>query len=181
MMDVLLAHQLLAALPVTACLLLVGDVDQLPSVGPGAVLADIIASGAAPVARLTASSPPGARERHRNGAAHAIHAGELPESVPAGKLGDFYFIEVDEPPAILDALSPWVRDASRHASGSITFRDVQVLTPMNRFDLGRMPAPQRQAWRRFGVSVLDEIPKSPASASTFRIGDKVLGIRPTTI
>jgi exodeoxyribonuclease V alpha subunit len=170
MMDVLLAHQLLRALPVTACLLLVGDVDQLPSVGPGAVLADIIASGVVPVARLTEIF----RQAQESGivrAAHAIHAGELPESAPADMLGDFYFIEVDEPPVILERIVALVRERIPARFGLDPFRDVQVLTPMNRFDLGARALNARL--QEILNPALDE-PEVARFGSTFRIGDKVL-------
>src|SRR5205823_10044616 len=82
MVDVVLMNQLLRAVPPAACVVLVGDVDQLPSVGPGAVLADLIGSGIVAVARLT--------EVHRQAeeswivrVAHAVHHGDGPESAPA--------------------------------------------------------------------------------------------------
>ena len=84
MVDIVLMNQLLTALPASASLLLVGDADQLPSVGPGRVLADIIASGAIPVVRLTEIF----RQAQESGivrAAYRIHAGEMPEATPAGR------------------------------------------------------------------------------------------------
>jgi exodeoxyribonuclease V alpha subunit len=170
MMDVLLAHQLLRALPPTACLLLVGDVDQLPSVGPGAVLADIIASARVPVARLAEIF----RQAQESGivrAAHAIHAGELPASAPADKLGDFYFIEVDEPPVILERIVALVRERIPARFGLDPFRDVQVLTPMNRFDLGARALNARL--QEILNPPMDE-PEVARFGWTFRVGDKVL-------
>src|SRR5262249_57568578 len=94
--------------PPWACLVLVGDVDQLPSVGAGSVLADLIESGLVPVARLT--------EVHRQAgaswivrAAHAVNRGEEPESAPAGK-GDFYFVEAPEPAAIIERIVQMVKE-----------------------------------------------------------------------
>ena len=90
MVDIVLMHQLLRALPASVCLILVGDADQLPSVGPGSVLADIIASRAIPVVRLTEIF----RQAQESGivrAAYRVHDGDMPESVRADKLGDFYF------------------------------------------------------------------------------------------
>src|SRR5437879_2776418 len=135
MVDVLLMSQLLQAVPSRACLLLVGDVDQLPSVGPGAVLADVIASGAVPVVRLTEIFRQ-AQQSFIVRAAHAVHDGQMPESAPADKLGDFYFIEANEPAAILERMVALVRDRIPARFGLDPFRDVQVLTPMNRFELG---------------------------------------------
>src|SRR5262249_59277440 len=94
-----LRSRLAQAGPRHACLVLVGDVDQLPSVGPGTVLADVIASGAVPVVRLTEIfRQAGASWIVR--AAHAVNGGEMPESAPAGQ-GGFYFVEADHPPPIL--------------------------------------------------------------------------------
>src|SRR5437879_9568106 len=103
MVDVLLMSQLLQAVPSRACLLLVGDVDQLPSVGPGTVLADIIASGAVPVVRLTEIF----RQAEQSGivlAAHHVHQGILPEAGSPDRLGDFYVVEAESPAAILDRI-----------------------------------------------------------------------------
>src|SRR5204863_1146879 len=93
MVDVVLMNQLLRAVPPWACLVLVGDVDQLPSVGPGTVLADLIASGAVPVVRLTEIFRQAGQSSIVR-AAHAVNAGELPSSAPAGQ-GDFYVIEAE--------------------------------------------------------------------------------------
>jgi exodeoxyribonuclease V alpha subunit len=135
MVDVPLMHKLLRALPAPAHLLLVGDVDQLPSVGPGSVLADIIASGVIPVVRLTEVFRQAAHSRIiRN--AHRINRGELPEAGASGEESDFFFIERDEPDAIAKTLVEVVRERipKRHARDPM--RDIQVLTPMNRGSLG---------------------------------------------
>jgi exodeoxyribonuclease V alpha subunit len=169
MVDVVLMNQLLRAVPSSACLVLVGDVDQLPSVGPGTVLADIIASSAVPVVRLTEIfRQAGASWIVR--AAHRVNQGELPESAPANQ-GDFYFIEANTPDVILDRIVTMVRDRIPARFGLDPFRDVQVLTPMNRSDLGTQHLNQRlqevlnphksvAEVQRFGV--------------TYRAGDKVL-------
>ena len=134
MVDVVLMNQLLRAVPPWACLVLVGDVDQLPSVGPGTVLADVIASQAVPVVRLTEIFRQ-AGQSWIVRAAHAVNAGELPESAPAGQ-GDFYFVEAETPEAILDRIVQMVRERIPARFGLDPFRDVQVLTPMNRSELG---------------------------------------------
>src|SRR6266540_2578671 len=108
MVDVALMHQFLKAVPPWACLVLVGDVDQLPSVGPGTVLADLIASRVLPVVRLSEIFRQ-AEQSWIVRAAHAVHQGELPESAPAGQ-GDFYFVEAATPEAILDRIVTMVRD-----------------------------------------------------------------------
>ncbi|MCS7046575.1 MAG: AAA family ATPase, partial [Gemmataceae bacterium] len=142
MVDVLLMSQLVRALPTRACLILVGDVDQLPSVGPGAVLADVIASGVIPVVRLTEVFRQ-AQSSAIVAAAHQIHQGRLPESSPplrgspaAGGArpdsGDFYFIEVNDPPIILARIVELLVDRIPARYRLDPVRDVQVLTPMNR-------------------------------------------------
>ena len=79
-----------------AGLLLVGDVDQLPSVGPGQVLADVIGSGAVPVARLTEVFRQAAESRIVVNA-HRINSGQMPEPPKTGEASDFYLVEIDEP------------------------------------------------------------------------------------
>jgi exodeoxyribonuclease V alpha subunit len=134
MVDIALMNKLAQAIPPHACLVLVGDVDQLPSVGPGTVLADVITSGVVPVVRLTEIfRQAGASWIVR--AAHAVNAGEMPESAPAGQ-GDFYFVEADDPETILDRIITMVRQRIPARFGLDPLRDVQVLTPMNRSELG---------------------------------------------
>ena len=90
MVDVLLMQALMRAVPDHAALLIVGDIDQLPSVGPGQVLADVIASGAVPVVRLTEVFRQAAHSRIIT-SAHQINRGSVPDlSRPAGD-SDFYF------------------------------------------------------------------------------------------
>ena len=96
MVDVMLMRALLAAVPDEAALLIVGDVDQLPSVGPGQVLADIIASGAVPVVRLTEVFRQAAQSRIVT-TAHGINRGAIPDlSRPEGD-SDFYFVPAEDP------------------------------------------------------------------------------------
>jgi len=135
MVDITLMHQLLRAMPTSACVILVGDADQLPSVGPGCVLADIIASKAIPVVRLTEIFRQ-AQESSIVRAAYRIHAGEMPESNSADTLGDFYFIEADSPTIILDRVVALIRDRIPARFQLDSINDIQVLTPMNRSELG---------------------------------------------
>src|SRR5712691_10674871 len=94
MVDVLLMHALLKAVPETAALLVVGDVDQLPSVGPGQILADMITSGAVPVVRLTEVFRQAAQSRIIT-SAHRINQGSIPDlGKPEGD-SDFYFVQAD--------------------------------------------------------------------------------------
>jgi len=170
MLDVVLANQLLRAVPPWACVVLVGDRDQLPSVGAGSVLADLIDSEVVPVVRLT--------EVHRQAsssyivrAAHAVNRGDVPESAPNAS-GDFFFVEADTPDAITDKILTMVRDRIPARFGLDPLRDVQILSPMNRTDLGvsnmnqvlqaALNPPDRGAneVEKFGI--------------TFRVGDKVI-------
>ena len=136
MVDVLLMNQLLKAVPDHAAVLFVGDVDQLPSVGPGAVLQDIIESGQVPTVRLT--------EIFRQAAsssivvnAHRINDGRPVETPDGGgELQDFYFIPADSPEEIHDKLFQVVTERIPKRFGLSPIRDIQVLTPMNRGSLG---------------------------------------------
>jgi exodeoxyribonuclease V alpha subunit len=105
MVDVMLMQALMKAVPDDAALLIVGDIDQLPSVGPGQVLADVIASRAVPVVRLTEVFRQAAQSRIIT-SAHKINQGSIPDlSKPEGD-SDFYFVQADDPetavPRIVD-------------------------------------------------------------------------------
>ena len=111
---------LLMALPDASALLLVGDVDQLPSVGPGQVLADVIASGAVPVVRLTEVFRQAAQSRIITNA-HRINQGQMPElTAPNGS--DFYFVEAAEPEDAARKLLAVVRDRAPTRFGLEAFR-----------------------------------------------------------
>ena len=134
MVDVALMAQLLRAIPDHAAVLLVGDVDQLPSVGPGTVLADIMASGRIPTVTLT--------EIFRQAAtsqiivnAHRVNQGQLPVMREGGP-SDFYVIPADTPEEIQAKLLRVVTERIPQRFGLHPIRDVQVLTPMNRGSLG---------------------------------------------
>ncbi|MCJ2125868.1 ATP-dependent RecD-like DNA helicase [Methylobacterium sp. J-077] len=135
MVDVPLMNALTKAVPEHAALLLVGDVDQLPSVGPGQVLADIIASGAIPVARLTEVFRQAAESRIVVNA-HRINAGKMPEPAARGTDSDFHLIEIDEPEPAVATLIEVVTKRIPARFGLDPVRDVQVLTPMQRGVLG---------------------------------------------
>jgi exodeoxyribonuclease V alpha subunit len=169
MVDIVLMNQLLRAVPPWACVVLVGDVDQLPSVGAGSVLADLIASKVVKVVRLTEIFRQ-AGQSHIVRAAHAVNHGEEPQSAPDGS-GDFYFIEAESPATILERIIYLVRERIPARFGLDPLRDVQVLTPMNKSELGVRNLNQRlqevlnpnhsgKQVERFGWS--------------FRVGDKVL-------
>ncbi|HEV7280700.1 MAG TPA: AAA family ATPase [Pirellulaceae bacterium] len=135
MLDVELAGRLFAALPERSCIVLVGDVDQLPSVGPGLVLSDLIESEQIPCVRLTRVFRQASGSRIVQ-AAHAVLHGEFPEPSPAGELSDFYFVEEDDPEGSLDKIVRLVRDRIPERFQLDPLEDVQVLSPMNKSLLG---------------------------------------------
>ncbi len=162
MVDIVLMNQLLRALDDDCALLLAGDVDQLPSVGPGAVLADIIACGTVPTVRLT--------EIFRQAAAsqiivnaHRINRGEMPvRAEEGGRPSDFYCIPAETPEEIHDKLMYLVSERIPRRFRLDPIRDIQVLAPMNRGGLGarslnvelqqrlnpgREPKVERYGWR----------------------------------
>ena len=137
MVDVPLMASLLAALPPEAALLLVGDVDQLPSVGPGQVLADVIASGAIPVTRLTEVFRQAAASRIIT-SAHAINAGQLPDLRPPaeGDASDFYFAPAETPEQAVALIRKLVGERIPQRFGLDPIQQVQVLCPMARGGCG---------------------------------------------
>jgi exodeoxyribonuclease V alpha subunit len=171
MVDVPLMSHLLRALPPSACLLLVGDVDQLPSVGPGMVLRHIIDSGVVPVVRLTEVFRQAAHSRIIT-TAHRINEGHMPELPGKDAQSDFYFIDRAEPEQIADMLVEMVKTRIPAKFKFDPIRDIQVLCPMNRGSLGI---------RELNVRLQIEL--NPARADeamvekfgwTFRPRDKVL-------
>jgi exodeoxyribonuclease V alpha subunit len=134
MIDVLLMRALLSALPDRAALLLVGDVDQLPSVGPGQVLADLIGSGALPVVRLTEIFRQAAASRIVVNA-HRINEGRMPE-LERDPDSDFHFVAADGPEDGVRKVLALVAERIPRRFGLDPVRDIQVLTPMNRGALG---------------------------------------------
>ena len=136
MVDVVLMNQLLRAMPTTAAVLLVGDVDQLPSVGPGAVLADIIASRHIPTVRLTEIFRQAAASKIVLNA-HRINQGQMPLRSEEGDTScDFYFISAETPEEIGEKLFHVVTERIPKRFGFDPLRDIQVLAPMNRGGLG---------------------------------------------
>ncbi|CAK0760878.1 ATP-dependent RecD-like DNA helicase [Gammaproteobacteria bacterium] len=133
MVDVVLMNQLLRALTSRTALLLVGDVDQLPSVGPGQVLADVLASGAVPTVRLTEIFRQAASSRIIVNA-HRIHQGKMPEKQTSE--GDFFVVFAETPEEIRDQLLEVVTHKIPKDFGLDPIRQIQVLTPMNRGILG---------------------------------------------
>jgi exodeoxyribonuclease V alpha subunit len=174
MIDIRLMADLLAALADGTRLVLVGDVDQLPSVGPGMVLRDVIASARVPTVRLT--------EIFRQAAAslivtnaHRIHDGVEPElgAPPAQGVDkrDFFFIEDDDPAHAAETIRDLVATRLPRRYG-FSPRDIQVLTPMHRGELGATT---------LNHLLQDAITPGRAELRSggrvFRVGDRVMQIR----
>ena len=135
MVDVMLMQALMKAVPDDAALLVVGDIDQLPSVGPGQVLADIIASSAFPVVRLTEVFRQAAQSRIIT-SAHKINQGSIPDlSKPEGD-SDFYFMQADDPETAVPRIVDLVKIRIPQQFGLNPIHDIQVLCPMNRGGVG---------------------------------------------
>jgi len=171
MVDVLLMQALLRAAPDRAALVIVGDIDQLPSVGPGQVLADVIGSGALPVVRLTEVFRQAAASRIIVNA-HRINQGLMPDLAPPGGDSDFYFVPADDPETAVSRILELAKTRIPKRFGLDPIRDIQVLCPMNRGGVGARslnvelqsvlnPAGERKV-ERFGW--------------TFAAGDKVMQI-----
>ena len=135
MVDVPLMASLVRAVPPRAAIVLVGDVDQLPSVGPGQVLADVIASGAIRVVRLTEVFRQAAESRIVVNA-HRINQGLMPELPAEGEASDFYFVKAETPADGVARVLQVVKERIPRRFGLDPVRDVQVLCPMNRGGLG---------------------------------------------
>ena len=172
MLDVPLMSNLLAAHPPGGSLILVGDVDQLPSVGPGMVLHHLIASGVVPVVRLIEVFRQSKDSRIIT-TAHEVNHGKAPSPV-SGSVpdSDFYFLEREDPEQITGLMSRLIRERIPRRLGVEAIRDIQVLCPMHRGSLGA---------REVNRGLQDLLnPARPGRAEiekfgwTFRVGDKVI-------
>ncbi len=172
MVDLPLADALTQAIAPGTRLLLVGDVDQLPSVGPGAVLRDVIASGAVPVVRLRHIFRQ-ARESLIVQNAHRINAGMAPLASRDAD-ADFFVIERKDPDAARATVLELVKERIPRRFGLDPVRDVQVLTPMHRGDAGATALNEslQNALNPHGREVV-----RPPGARVFKVGDKVMQLR----
>jgi exodeoxyribonuclease V alpha subunit len=172
MLDVELGRALALAVPEGATLVLVGDVDQLPSVGPGQVLRDIIASESVPVVRLTEIFRQ-ARESRIVLGAHAINAGQLPEAaVDPSAASDFYIVRASDPARVRELVVRLCRDRIPARFGLDPIRDVQVLAPMRRGEAGTA-----ELGRALQEALNPGGPTLRVGERTFRVGDKVIQTR----
>jgi len=171
MVDVLLMSSLVKALPSRAALLVVGDGDQLPSVGPGQVLADIIRCGVVRVARLTEIFRQAVDSQIVTNA-HRVNRGDLPIlDVTTGERSDFYFVEAHDPDDGVAKIVEIVKHRLPKRFGFDPITDVQVLCPMNRGGLGA---------RSLNVDLQKALNPTEDGVSverfgyTYRVGDKVM-------
>ena len=168
MLDIVLCHHLLQAVPRHASVLFVGDANQLPSVGPGKFLGDVLKSGVVPFLRLERIF----RQGDRSGiveAAHRVNQGRLPSLGSSGSQRDFYFVEADDPAAAANAVFRICAERIPARFGLRPMRDVQVLCPMNRGAVGvhQLNDRLREALNPAGTEVT-------RFGRTFRVGDRVL-------
>ena len=170
MIDIMLMYNLLKALPEQMSLILVGDIDQLPSVGAGNVLRDIIDSGCVPVVRLTRIF------RQAQGSriimnAHRINKGESID-MRGGKDSDFFFVTKESNQEVLDTIVQYCRTNLPRYYHVDPLQDIQVLTPMQRGECGAVNLNQ----------VLQEA-MNPSKiflrrgGTQYRLKDKVMQIR----
>lgn len=173
MIDIVLMNSFLRAVPSRARLLLIGDADQLPSVGPGNVLRDLIASGAIPSIKLDKIFRQSEQSLIvRN--AHLINSGRFFELAGEGKESesDFFFIEENDPDRVIAQVIELVSKRIPRRFGLSPRTDIQLLTPMRRFQLGAdnmnvilqgIINPRGEAFTRFG--------------RIYRTGDRVMQLR----
>jgi exodeoxyribonuclease V alpha subunit len=171
MIDTVLMFHLLKAVPLKAVLIFVGDINQLPSVGAGNVLGDIISSKLVPVVTLSEIFRQ-AKESSIIVNAHRVNSGLMPLIGSDGNLSDFYFIEQDNPERIVEIIRELVTDRIPKRFGLDPFTEIQVLSPMNR--------------GLIGTSNLNDVLQkalNPGEAAVvrgdrnYRQGDKVMQIR----
>ena len=176
MIDVLLAHHLLQAIPLTATLLLVGDADQLPSVGPGTVLQDLLSVPGIPAIRLTTIFRQAAQSRIVSNA-HRVNRGEFPDlSVgAAGQAQDFYFLSEEDPEKLQQLIVDLAHRRLPARYGLDPRADIQVLTPMHRGPIGagQLNTALQTALNPPRNEEMDLL----RGGRIFRVGDRVLQIR----
>ena len=170
MVDLILMNNLMKAIPFNATLIMIGDVDQLPSVGAGNVLTDLIASGQVTVVTLTEIFRQ-AQESYIVTNAHRINRGDFPQTTgPADR--NFFFIEEEDPDRAADLICDLVGKRLPKHYGYHPMDDIQVLCPMRRGTVGS---------ENFNIRLQEILNTSSEEAirggRNFRVGDKVMQIR----
>ncbi len=171
MLDLPLAYHLLRAIPHTASLVFVGDVDQLPSVGPGNFLRDLIESERTAVVRLTEIFRQ-ARDSLIITNAHRVNRGELPELQSKREDADFFFIEESDPAKVVATIRELCAERIPRKFGLDPLRDVQVLTPMHKGDCGA-----ENLNRELQAALNPRGPQLERYGRLYRVGDRVMQIR----
>ncbi len=169
MVDLSLMNSLLKAIPKKASILIVGDVDQIPSVGPGAVLASLIDSTVIPTVRLTQIFRQAAQSQIVSNA-HRINQGQMPDFEAQDEKSDFYYVAGETPEEIVPKIIELVKERIPRRFGFHAVREIQVVCPMNRAGLGA---------RSLNVELQkalnpDAIDKVERFGTTFATGDKVM-------
>jgi len=172
MIDTYLMYQLLCALKPGTALVLVGDVHQLPSVGPGNILADIINSSVVPVAELTEIFRQAQQSRIVMNA-HRINSGSgLLEHDGSDRLVDFYFVEKEDPDAVLKSIIEITAERIPARFKLNPMHDVQVITPMHKGLIGTENLNRElQQILNPGYVILER------GSRSFRAGDKVMQVK----
>lgn len=170
MLDVELAAQLSCAIPAGGAMLWVGDSDQLPSVGPGCVLRDLIDSGTVPVVHLDTIFRQAAQSRIVMGA-HQVNSGQIPQSAGNGEMSDLYFIESEDPARGVKTIEKLITQSIPRKFKFDSVRDIQVISPMIKGELGvrNLNAVLQARLNPKGAEVT-------RYGLTYRVGDKVMQI-----
>lgn len=171
MIDIPLANQLLKAITTRTAIIFIGDVDQLPSVGPGTFLGDLIASETIPVIRLTEVFRQAATSRIVQGA-HSINQGRYPAFPGKGELADFYLVPAEDADIIATTVVNLVKTRLPRKFNVDAVRDIQVLCPMNRGITGARGLNQalQAALNTPGDHSIEKY------GQVFSVGDKVMQI-----
>ncbi len=173
MVDIILFHHLLKALPPASRLILVGDIDQLPSVGPGQVLRDVIDSGKIPVVELKEIFRQ-AKESLIIVNAHKINHGEFPYTKPnsAEALSDFYFIENDNIERVQEIILQLCTERIPKRFGFDPVDDIQVITPMHKGQVGAAMLNEK-----LQEALNPQTKLVQRGATVYKLNDKVMQIR----
>ena len=173
MLDIILAAALFAAIPENCSVVLVGDSDQLPSVGPGNILSDFMNSGLFGVTKLTKIFRQCEGSRIITNA-HRVNNGYLPQNskVRENELADFYWIDQDNPEKVADLIEKLVNERIPERFKFDPMNDIQILSPMNRGECGTVALNSRlSALLRGG-----DLPSFQFGSSVFKLGDRVMQI-----
>ncbi len=171
MLDTQLACSLFQAVSPGTRVVLVGDQDQLPSVGPGAVLYDLIACGKIAVTRLSQVYRQAGDSRIITNA-HAVNHGQMPDLTPPKSLADFYWIDQDDPSRATDQIARLVTERIPKVFHYHPLTEVQVLSPMRKGDCGTLALNQL-----LQNALNPDAPDKPSvrfGSRAFREGDKVM-------